>query len=74
MKKLIAGSREEELEFEFMTMLLLEQIMACPFCRAPEPTNDKELLKRLWNQIDEYKDLKAMNILGDVYFKGKYGR
>ena len=40
-KKPIAGSKEEDLEF--ITILeSAEQMMVCPFCRAKSPTNDKE--------------------------------
>ena len=70
-KKPIKGSKEEQLEFT--TILCSKQIMVCPFCRAKEPTNSKEHLKRLWEQIDEYNDPKAMNILGVDYMKGNHG-
>ena len=36
-------------------------------------TNEKEDLKRLWNQIDEHKSPKAMNMMGVHYFKGQQG-
>ena len=36
-------------------------------------TNEKEDLKRLWNQIDEHKSPKAMNMMGVDYFKGQQG-
>ena len=77
-KKPIKGSKEEELEF-MMTLSngLVEEenkvIFVCPFCRAKEPTNDKEFLKRLWERIDEYDDPGAMNMLGDCYLKGEDG-
>ena len=70
-KKPIAGSKEEELEF--MTILASEQVIVCPFCRAKEPSNPKEHLKMLWERIDEYKDPKAMVLLGDGYLKGVHG-
>ena len=70
-KKPIEGSKEEELEFT--RILSSEQIMVCPFCRAEDPTNDNEILKRLWTRIDEYKDPKAMHHLGVYYMKGEYG-
>ena len=69
--KPIKNSKEEELEFN--TILASEQIMVCPFCRAKVPTNDKEYLKRLWERIDEYKDPKAMCMLGVHYVKGERG-
>ena len=68
--KPIAGSKGEDLEF--ITILSSKRIMVCPFCRSPT-TNAKEFLKRLWNQIDEYKDPEAMNMLGCCYMKGEYG-
>ena len=70
-KKPIAGSKEEE--SEFLTIISSEQIMLCPFCRAKEPTNDKEYFKRLWERIDEYEDPGAMRMLGVHYMKGEYG-
>ena len=48
-------------------------IVVCPFCRTRVPTNDKEFLKRLWEQIDEYNDPKAMQILGEYYIEGEHG-
>jgi len=52
-KKLIAGSREEELEFR--TILESEQRWGavCPFCRSRAPRNSNENLTRLWERIDE---------------------
>ena len=70
-KKPIQGSREEELEF--IRMLTSEQIMVCPFCRAKDPTNYKEYLKRLWERIDDYKDPEAMNHMGWSYESGEHG-
>ena len=70
-KKPMKGSKEEELEF--MTILASEQVIVCPFCRAKEPSNPKEHLKMLWERIDEYKDPKAMVLLGDGYLKGVHG-
>ena len=69
-KKPIAGSREEGLEF--MKILSSEQIMVCPFCRAEDSTNE-EFVKRLWKRIDEYKDPRAMHHMGDLYLKGEHG-
>ena len=71
-KKPIKGSREEEQEFR--TMLTSKRRFVCPFCRKPEPTNIKETLKRLYNQIDNYKDPKAINLLGTWYHDGIHGR
>ena len=70
-KKPIKGSKEEELEF--MTILASEKVMVCPFCRAEDSTNNKEVLKRLWEQIDEYKDPQAMLALGVFYREGEHG-
>ena len=70
-KKPIAGSKLQELEF--IRILTSKQIMVCPFCRTKDPTNDKELLKRLWKQIDDYKDPKAMQLLGGFYMEGEHG-
>ena len=70
-KKPIAGSKEEELEF--LTILLSKQIIVCPFCRAKKPKNSKEHLKNLWERIDKYKDRRAMNMLGLVYMQGNHG-
>ena len=53
--------------------LASEQIMVCPFCRAKDPIDDKEVLKRLWEQIDEYNDPKAMQILGVLYMEREHG-
>ena len=47
--------------------------MVCPFCRAKSPTNNKEYIKRIWKRIDEYKDPKAMLMLGCWYENGKHG-
>jgi TPR repeat protein len=47
--------------------------MVCPFCRAEDSINDKEFLKRLWKRIDEYKDPKAMFLLGHYYSEGEKG-
>ena len=70
-KKPIAGSKEEELEF--IRILASKQTMVCPFCRAEHPSNDKEYLKRLWKRIDEYKDPRAMQHMADLYKKGENG-
>ena len=71
-KKPIAGSKEEDLEF--ITILeSAEQMMVCPFCRAKSPTNDKEYLKRIWKQIDEHKDPIAMIMLGGWYQNSQHG-
>ena len=70
-KKPIKGSKEEEREF--MTMLLSEQTCVCPFCRTGVPENDTEFLERLYKQIGEYKDPKAMNMMGIFYLKGEQG-
>ena len=47
--------------------------MVCSFCHAKSPTNEKEDLKRIWNQIDEHKNPKAMNMMGVHYFEGHQG-
>ena len=70
-KKPIGGSKEEESEFK--KILSSKQIMVCPFCRTEQPTNAKEELKRLWERIDEYKDPKAMRMLGSYYMNGDHG-
>ena len=70
-EKPIQGSKEEE--WEFGTMLTSEQSCVCPFCRAEPPTNDTEMLKRLWRQIDDYNDANAMNMLGGYYMEGTHG-
>ena len=70
-KKPIKGSKEEELEFTMIPES--EQAFLCPFCRAEVPTNDKEYLKSLWKQIDEYNDPKAMGQLGSHYVRGVHG-
>ena len=54
-------------------MLVSEQIYVCPFCRAEAPSDDKEVVTRLWKQIDEYNDPRAMRLLGDFYLKGEHG-
>ena len=69
-KKPIKGSKKEELEF---ITILTSELTVCPFCRAKNPTNDKEYLKRLWERIDEYNDPTAMNLLGDAYLEGNRG-
>ena len=69
--KPIANSKEEDLEF--ITILTSEQVMVCPFCRKPEPTNQKEILERLWTKIDERDDPIAMNMLGTSYKTGDHG-
>ena len=70
-KKPIAGSKEEELEF--LKIMYSKQIMVCPFCRTGVPENDTEFLERLYKQIGEYKDPKAMNMMGIFYLKGEQG-
>ena len=70
-KKPVAGSKEEELEFIMIYGSKLPCL--CPFCRAKEPTNDKEFLNRLWKRIDEYKDPTAIGLLGQFYLKGNRG-
>ena len=70
-KKPIAGSKGEQLEFIMMMGSELPKV--CPFCRAKAPTNSKEHLKRLWKRIDEYSDPKAMNKMGVDYMKGECG-
>ena len=77
-KKPIAGSREEELEFmKILSNGHVEEennvIFVCPFCRAEDPINHKEFLERLWKQIDDHKDPTAMNAMGSLYFEGKKG-
>ena len=67
----IAGSDEEEQEFREIGRS--EWTSLCPFCNAKEPINDKEDLKRLWERIDEYKDPKAMLVLGCWYKDGSHG-
>ena len=82
-EKPIKGSTEEELEFKMLTSESLEELefkmltsevrFVCPFCRKPEPTNHRENRTRFWERIDEYKDPKAMLMLGCSYEKGKHG-
>ena len=71
-KKPIAGSKEEDLEFITMSASF-KSLIPCPFCRAESPDDDAEILKRLYNQIDKYKDPEAMNSVGRYYMKGEKG-
>ena len=70
-KQPIASSMEEDLEF--IMIHSSKQIMVCPFCRSKISTRDKEFVKTLWKQIDEYNDPKAMEMLGTFYTKGCHG-
>ena len=71
-QKPIAGSKEEDLEFISM-LTSYNSLIPCPFCRAESPDDDVEILKRLYNQIDNYKDPEAMNMLAHDYLDGECG-
>lgn len=66
----VNGSTEEELEFERIS---LSEDPVCPFCRAEGHEGDDELLKRLFKQIDKYKDPRAMIMAGAYYVEGLHG-
>ena len=70
-KKPIKGSKEEEREFSLICYSGVP--MLCPFCRAEEPDNETEIIKRLNKQIEKYKDPRAMNMVGTYYIKGENG-
>ena len=44
----------------------------CAFCRTPTPTTDKEIVNRLMRRVDA-NDAKAMRMLGDFYYDGRFG-
>ena len=44
----------------------------CPFCRAPSPTSDSEMLKQV-NKRVEIGDAEAINGLGCCYRNGRHG-
>ena len=71
-KNPVKGSKEEELEFERIS---LSEDPVCPFCRAEDHSagDHEELLKRLFKQIDEYKDPRAMVMAGKYYVEGLHG-
>ena len=73
-KKLIQQGSSKEEELGFMRIRCSKLPMVCPFCRAKEPRNDQEFLKRLWKQIDDYNDPKTMNLIGSCYVIGTHGR
>ena len=56
-----------------MMIRCLDLPILCPFCRAKEPRNSKEHLKRMWKRIDEYNDPEAINLLGGTYLRGHHG-
>jgi len=67
----LKGSKEEEQEFERMCYSKIR--MLCPFCRAKEPYNNTEILKRLYKQIEKHNDPTAMNVVGWWSMKGIEG-
>ena len=67
----LKGSKEEEQEFERMCYSKIP--MLCPFCRAKEPYNNTEILKRLYKQIEKHNDPTAMNVVGWWSMKGIEG-
>ena len=83
----LKGSKEEEREFKMIYYSESTPITGskeeerselgslCPFCNAKNVSeNDTtELLKRLWERIDEYNDPEAMVMLGSFYFEGQKG-
>ena len=44
----------------------------CPFCRAPTPTSDEEVMKRMQKRV-EVGDAQAIHSLGCDYDEGIYG-
>lgn len=71
----IAGSKEEEREFMAIGRACVKLTSVCPFCNAKNVSHNDttELLKRLWERIDEYNDPGAMCGLGVLYRDGKEG-
>ena len=70
-KKPIAGSKEEELEF--LTIHRSKRRFLCPFCREPLPRSKKKELNNMLKRIDKYNDPRAMHIVGNFYLYGEYG-
>ena len=46
-------------------------VFACPFCREPEPTSDKEYLRQLQASCLQ-NDQNALSMMGDVYRRGTH--